>query len=51
MPTVVGKPPLFYALAGFILVIACLYWGRVVLIPVALAILLTFLLNPVVSML
>jgi predicted PurR-regulated permease PerM len=51
MPAVVGKPPLFYALAGFILVIACLYWGRVVLIPVALAILLTFLLNPVVSML
>jgi predicted PurR-regulated permease PerM len=51
MPVVVRKPPLFYALASFILVIACLYWGRVVLIPVALAILLTFLLNPVVSML
>jgi predicted PurR-regulated permease PerM len=51
MPAVVRKPPLFYALASFILVIACLYWGRVVLIPVALAILLTFLLNPVVSML
>ena len=51
MPAVVHKPPLFYALASFVLVIACLYWGRVVLIPVALAILLTFLLNPVVSML
>src|SRR6266850_3567720 len=51
MPAVVCKPPLFYALASFVLVIACLYWGRVVLIPVALAILLTFLLNPVVSML
>ena len=51
MPAVVRKPPLFYALASFVLVVACLYWGRVVLIPVALAILLTFLLNPVVSML
>ena len=51
MPVIVRKPPLFYALASFVLVIACLYWGRVVLIPVALAILLTFLLNPVVSML
>ena len=51
MPVVVHKPHLFYALASFILVIACLYWGRVVLIPVALAILLTFLLNPVVNML
>jgi predicted PurR-regulated permease PerM len=51
MPAVVRKPPLFYALASFVLVVACLYWGRVVLIPVALAILLTFLLNPVVSLL
>ena len=37
MPAMVRKPPLFYALASFVLVIACLYWGRVVLIPVALA--------------
>jgi predicted PurR-regulated permease PerM len=51
MPAVVRKLPLFYALASFVLVIACLYWARVVLIPVALAILLTFLLNPVVSLL
>jgi predicted PurR-regulated permease PerM len=51
MPAMVRKPPLFYALASFVPIIACLYWGRVVLIPVALAILLTFLLNPVVSML
>jgi predicted PurR-regulated permease PerM len=51
MPATVRKPPLFYALASFVLVVACLYWGRVVLIPVALAILLTFLLNPVVSVL
>ena len=51
MPSVVRKQPLFYALASLVLVIACLYWGRVVLIPVALALLLTFLLNPVVSVL
>ena len=49
MPVVVRKQPLFYALASFVLVIACLSWARVVLIPVALALLLTFLLNPVVS--
>ena len=47
----VRKQPLFYALASLVLVIACLYWGRVVLIPVVLALLLTFLLNPVVSVL
>jgi predicted PurR-regulated permease PerM len=51
MSAVVRKQPLFYGFASVVLVIACLYWGRVVLIPVALAILLTFLLNPVVSML
>jgi predicted PurR-regulated permease PerM len=45
----VSNPPLFYILSGLVLVIACLYWARAVLIPVALAILLTFLLNPVVS--
>jgi predicted PurR-regulated permease PerM len=49
MPAVVRKQPLFYALASLVLVIACLSWARVVLIPVALALLLTFLLNPVVS--
>jgi predicted PurR-regulated permease PerM len=32
-----------------VLVTACLYWAKAVLIPVALASLLTFLLNPVVS--
>jgi predicted PurR-regulated permease PerM len=38
-------------LAGFVLVVACLYWARVVLMPVALAVLLTFLLSPLVTML
>jgi predicted PurR-regulated permease PerM len=32
-----------------VLVVACLYWARVVLIPVALSVLLTFLLNPIVN--
>jgi predicted PurR-regulated permease PerM len=36
-------------LAGFVLVIACLYWAQTVLIPIALAILLTFLLGPLVG--
>src|SRR5688500_5249126 len=36
-------------LVGLALVLGFLYWARVVLIPVALAILLTFLLSPVVS--
>jgi predicted PurR-regulated permease PerM len=40
--------PLVYVLGGFALSIACLYWAKAVLIPVALAIMLTFLLNPVV---
>ena len=35
------------SLATFVLIIASLYWGQAVLIPVALAILLTFLLSPV----
>jgi predicted PurR-regulated permease PerM len=34
-----------------VLVMACLYWARTVLIPVAIAILLTFLLSPVVTLL
>jgi predicted PurR-regulated permease PerM len=36
-------------LGTLVLIIACLYWAKTVLIPVALAVLLTFLLNPVVS--
>ncbi len=37
--------------AGFVLVVACLYWGQAVVIPVALSVLITFLLGPVVSLL
>ncbi len=35
-------------MASFVLVVAAMYWGRTVMIPVALAILLAFLLSPVV---
>jgi predicted PurR-regulated permease PerM len=38
-------------LCGVVLVTACLYWARQVLIPVALAILLTFILTPAVAVL
>jgi predicted PurR-regulated permease PerM len=51
MPSAVRKPPVVSTLGTVVLVIACLFWARVVLIPVALAILLTFVLNPVVSIL
>src|SRR6516225_6592002 len=39
----------FLILGGLVLVTACLYWARQVLIPVALAVLLTFILTPAVS--
>ncbi len=38
-----------FVLFGLVLVTACLYWARTVLIPLALAILLTFVLTPAVS--
>lgn len=40
---------IFFILGGLVLVTACLYWARQVLIPVALAILLAFILTPAVS--
>jgi predicted PurR-regulated permease PerM len=42
-------PSLILILGTLVLIIACLYWAKAVLIPIALAVLLTFLLNPVVS--
>jgi hypothetical protein len=36
-------------LSSCVLVIGCLYWGQAILIPMALAILITFVLGPVVS--
>jgi predicted PurR-regulated permease PerM len=46
-----GTLPPLIALASFVLIIACLYWAQAVLIPIALAIMLTFLLSPVSSLL
>jgi predicted PurR-regulated permease PerM len=43
------KLPLLYMLASLALITASLYWAKAVLIPVALAILLAFLLSPVVQ--
>jgi predicted PurR-regulated permease PerM/CheY-like chemotaxis protein len=37
-------------LAGTVLAVACLYWARVIFIPIALAMLITFLLSPVVGL-
>lgn len=39
----------FFILFGLVLVTACLYWARQVLVPVALAVLLAFILTPAVS--
>src|SRR4030095_6563372 len=44
-------PARLATLAGLVLVIGCLYWAQEVLVPVALAILLTFLLAPLVTVL
>jgi predicted PurR-regulated permease PerM len=38
-------------LGAVVLTVACLYWGQAFLIPVALAVLLTYLLSPLVSLL
>ena len=51
MPYDPRKLSLLVGLATLLLVLVFLYWTRVVLIPVALAILLTFVLDPVVSLL
>ncbi|MBI4522321.1 MAG: AI-2E family transporter [Deltaproteobacteria bacterium] len=42
------RRPLIVA-AGLVLLVTCLYWAQAVLIPVALAILLTFLLSPLTT--
>jgi predicted PurR-regulated permease PerM len=42
--------PRLVVLGGLILAIACLAWARVVFIPIALALLATFLLSPVVAL-
>src|SRR5687767_13265498 len=42
-----GNLPALIAAATFVLIIASLYWAQAVLIPIALSIMLTFLLSPV----
>jgi energy-coupling factor transporter transmembrane protein EcfT len=44
-----GKLKSLIAVATFVLIIASLYWAQAVLVPIALAIMLTFLLTPVAS--
>jgi predicted PurR-regulated permease PerM len=48
-PDTSGTPRLA-VLGALILAVACLYWARAVFIPVALAVLATFLLSPVVAL-
>lgn len=42
-----AKLPSLIAVASFVLIIASLYWAQAILIPIALSIMLTFLLSPV----
>jgi predicted PurR-regulated permease PerM len=49
MLSVGRKLPLLYVLASLTLIAATLYWAKAVLIPLALAILLTFVMSPVVQ--
>jgi predicted PurR-regulated permease PerM len=51
VPSEVSKLSFLSVIASIVLVIASLYWAQAVLIPLALAILVTFLLNPVVNVL
>jgi predicted PurR-regulated permease PerM len=49
-PPLLGPAPLV-TLLGIVLTVACLYWAQPFLIPVALAVLLTYLLSPLVALL
>jgi predicted PurR-regulated permease PerM len=49
-PTLLGPSPLV-TLVSLVLTVGCLYWAQAFLIPVALAVLLTYLLSPVVTLL
>ena len=51
MPSEVYKLSFFHVLASIVLVIGSLYWARAVFVPLALALMLTFLLQPVVAVL
>jgi predicted PurR-regulated permease PerM len=47
-PSLAGPLPRLFA---FVLVVACLYWAQIVLMPIALAVLITFFLSPLVTVL
>jgi len=49
MPSEVYLIPFLSVMASVVLVIASLYWAKAVLIPLALALMLTFLLQPIVA--
>jgi predicted PurR-regulated permease PerM len=49
IPSATKPRDTLFILCGLVLVTACMYWARQVLIPVALAILLAFVLTPAVS--
>ena len=51
MPSEVYKLSFLYVLASVVLAIGSLYWARAVFVPLALALMLTFLLQPVVAVL
>jgi predicted PurR-regulated permease PerM len=51
MPSEIHKLSFLHILGSVVLVIASLYWARAVFVPLALALMLTFLLQPVVAVL
>jgi len=51
MPAEVHKLSFLHILASVVLVIGSLYWARAVFVPLALSLMLTFLLQPVVAVL
>jgi predicted PurR-regulated permease PerM len=51
MPSEVHKLSFLHVLASIVLVIGSLYWARAVFVPLALALMLTFLLQPIVAVL
>src|SRR4030095_14997709 len=51
MPSEVHKLSFLHVLASVVLVIGSLYWARAVFVPLALSLMLTFLLQPVVALL
>ena len=51
MPAEVHKLSFLHVLASVVLVIGSLYWARAVFVPLALSLMLTFLLQPVVALL